>query len=414
MVSPTSISINGHDDYNPANQLENSYSVNHQTSVTLDSTNAFEGPEKLLEVWFAPDRYNLPRTMADDGLKSVSRESWEEMLDLVHCKALSVIGTAEMDAYLLSESSMFVFPHKIILKTCGTTTLLAGLPRLLEIARTEARYPTGLEPWRVFYSRKNFMFPDRQPHPHRSWKDEVKYLDCHFSNGSAYMVGRMNSDHHWYLYSAKRDASASAVADPSLVNSIIEEGRFEDETLEVLMTGLDPKKALQFYNDRLVPDTASDSGASTSSAEDLDPGHIGGAEVTSRCGLGKLYPSSRIDAFSFSPCGYSANGITDTTRNYFTVHVTPEPDFSYASFETNVPSTVSGMKPLELVNHVVNIFGPSRFSVTMFETRGAKSSFADTAVKDLPSSELPGYSKIDKIVYELDEYDLVFLAFEKV
>jgi S-adenosylmethionine decarboxylase len=24
------------------------------------------------------------------------------------------------------------------------------------------------------------MFPDRQPGPHRSWEEEVKYLDGHF------------------------------------------------------------------------------------------------------------------------------------------------------------------------------------------------------------------------------------------
>ena len=83
---------------------------------------------------------------------------------------------------------MFVSPHKIILKTCGTTTLLNGLPRLLEIATVVARFPhsvrdlvkgtpTAAMPYRVFYSRKNFLFPDRQRGPHRSWRDEVKSLD---------------------------------------------------------------------------------------------------------------------------------------------------------------------------------------------------------------------------------------------
>ncbi|KAK9383573.1 S-adenosylmethionine decarboxylase [Kockiozyma suomiensis] len=410
MVSP--VASRSETDYNPAHQVDNSYSVNHEASVTLNSTNAFEGPEKLLEVWFAPDRFRLPSTMARDGLKSVKRPLWEDMLDYVHCKVLSVIGTEEVDAYLLSESAMFVFPHKIILKTCGTTTLLNGLPRLLELACDEAGYPAGVEPWHVFYSRKNFMFPDRQLHPHRSWKDEVKYLDTHFSNGSAYMVGRMNSDHHWYLYSAKRDAAPSDIrTDPSV--AVPADGRFEDETLEILMTGLDEKKAAQFYNDRLVPDTASDSGSSSVASDELDPGHVGGAEVTANCGLGKLYPFSRIDSFSFSPCGYSANGVTDKTHNYFTVHVTPEAGFSYASFESNVPSSVSRMNPLEVVHYVVSIFGPSHFSVTMFETRGTKSSIAEASVKGLGLSEIPGYTRSDRIVYELDEYDLVFLAFEK-
>src|ERR1700761_3813417 len=102
------------------------------------------------------------------------------MLNLVHCKVLSIVESEDFDAYLLSESSMFVFPHKLILKTCGTTTLLYGLPRLLEIAALSAGFPhaepnlsiarpAAAAPYRVFYSRKNFLFPNEQRGPHRSW-----------------------------------------------------------------------------------------------------------------------------------------------------------------------------------------------------------------------------------------------------
>lgn len=76
-----------------------------------------------------------------------------------------------------SESSMFVYPHKMILKTCGTTTLLLAVSRLLEIAKNYCGFE---KVWRVFYSRKAFMFPERQLGPHRSWDDEVKFLDKYF------------------------------------------------------------------------------------------------------------------------------------------------------------------------------------------------------------------------------------------
>jgi len=106
----------------------------------------FEGPEKLLALRFAPNVESLPecqRAMVERGtrlggrigLRRVPKSTWESMLDLVKCKVLSVETSPDVDAYLLSESSMFVYPHKLILKTCGTTTLLFGLDRLIRIAK---------------------------------------------------------------------------------------------------------------------------------------------------------------------------------------------------------------------------------------------------------------------------------------
>lgn len=204
------------------------------------------------------------------------------MLDLVSCQILSVVSSEHVDAYLLSESSLFVFPHKLILKTCGTTTLLSGLPKMLEIAAQSAGFaykPCGrlngflaaaATPYRVFYSRKNFLYPDKQRGPHRSWKDEVRFLDGLFSGGSAYLVGKMNGE-HWYLYITEPDTRWTPPSTPerdgqddlrdagraseSPVDALASHGHpmesraVEDETLEVLMTDLDPEHARQFYLD---------------------------------------------------------------------------------------------------------------------------------------------------------------------
>jgi hypothetical protein len=64
---------------------------------------------------------------------------------------------AELDAYVLSESSLFVYPTKWVLKTCGTTKLLRAVPRLLEMAAQLSMLPR-----RCKYSRASFLFPEQQ------------------------------------------------------------------------------------------------------------------------------------------------------------------------------------------------------------------------------------------------------------
>jgi len=72
----------------------------------------FEGPEKLLEIWFAPSATSIPSVAGaapgKTGLRAVSRQTWEDMLDIVKCKVLSVVEGEEMDAYLLRSLSCSV------------------------------------------------------------------------------------------------------------------------------------------------------------------------------------------------------------------------------------------------------------------------------------------------------------------
>ena len=496
--------------------------INHEATIDLDSTNAFEGPEKLLEVWFSSSATDLPGAAGPKGLKAVSVDTWKEMLDLVNCKVLSIIESPHVDAYLLSESSMFVFPHKVVLKTCGTTTLLWGLPRLLEIAALDAGFPhvvaqptrgiaAAATPYRVFYSRKNFLYPEQQRGPHRSWRDEVKFLDQRFQGGSAYMIGKMNGE-HWYLYITGPDTRLTPPPSPGreFLDILETETKFvshpqrllpehptdedEDETLEILMTDLDEKNARQFYledasavaegrylqrtrearkeaiqalgpiseerceslggstvinsaaNTRahsegsfdVFEQTSSDHAGFSSDEDELTfpeelttEGHALGTVVSETCGLADVYPTSKypdasIDAYLFTPCGFSANGVipapggapdghkkgSDATH-YFTVHVTPEPQCSYASFETNVPARQTGRETAEVVEHVVGIFKPGRFSVTIFEAKPSGEDFGAGTKKNARMECIKGYRRIDRIVHDLDGYDLVFRYYER-
>ncbi|KAJ2734751.1 spermidine resistance protein [Coemansia sp. BCRC 34962] len=424
-------------------------------------TGAFEGPEKLLEMWFAPtcsaaicagpgaelcdedqDQWSELRS----GLRLVPRAVWRDMLDLVHCQVLSTL-----------ESSFFVYPHKLVLKTCGTTTLLYAIPRILDIAH---RYLGATGAYQVFYSRKNFMFPDQQEELHRSWEREVAYLDTHFPEGSAYMIGRTNRD-HWHVYlcgpyevplpgavdddtTANNSAEGSPLvyalsrtSSRSTVHSLIESAGAgsppgprapSDTTVEILMTGLDPERMQAMY---------------MGGASSLE-GSLGGKAVERATGIASIYPDSASDSYLFTPCGFSLNGLQGD--GYYTIHVTPEPHCSYASFETTVSSdsaidlgSAAGIK--SLVEQVTAVFGPRCVTVTVFRARGdtaialaasglsvevdgvgkdsamAKAALqsATTDGDNVPPAFAPvsGYKTIDRVLYEFDHYWLRYAYYAK-
>ena len=50
---------------------------------------------------------------------------------------------------------------------------------------------------------------------------------------------------------------------------------------------------------------------------------------------------------------------------YVTIHITPEPEFSYVSFESNIPAA----SYLSIVTNILNTFNPGKFILTIFATK---------------------------------------------
>jgi len=297
----------------------------------------FEGPEKRLEVDF---KINPSRPL---GLRVYNKEQWQEMLNFSSCTIISQMSNDYCDAYVLSESSLFVFPTKLILKTCGTTTLLRVLAKLLQYASL-----SQLAVEYVMYSRKNFLMPENQLAPHTSWSHEVEYLDEYF-DGQSYILGPITKD-HWYLYVADYSEPCDAAS--------------KEVTLEVMMHKLDRVAASDFYRKEGIME------------RDKFPGVM------------ELIPGQETDEFNFTPCGYSMNGLLDKT--YSTIHVTPEPHCSYASFETNLP-LISYKKS---ILRVFDIFKPATVTLTLFREN------TDTE-HDKLDLELPGYTLKYRTVSDL-------------
>jgi len=286
---------------------------------------SFEGPEKTMEVVFRPD------IGAKDGLRSLSRVQLDILCTKAKCSILSQISNAHMDAYVLSESSLFVYKHRLIMKTCGTTTLLRCLGKLLEFADALSM---KLE-W-VGYSRKNLNNPTAQLFPHSNFDDEMKYIDSHAKlqdrlKGSGYVLGPITGD-HLFVY----------VADHSHEQTIGDMERYpstpSDRTINIMMFDMDPSVANIFFQ-------------RTCST---------GKEMTAMSGISTLCPGALIDETAFTPCGYSMNAILHNA--YYTIHITPEAECSYASFETN-----ACLKNYDAtVRNVLNVFKPKRFVLVLF------------------------------------------------
>ncbi|KAJ4461930.1 adenosylmethionine decarboxylase [Paratrimastix pyriformis] len=314
-------------------------------------SNRFEGNEKKLELDFV--------VQSDDkqGLRRISRSEWDAILLDGHCSIVSRTSNSYIDSYVLSESSLFVFRHKVIIKTCGTTTLLDCLPRLTDIARSY-----GYEMDFLQYSRRNFFFPSDQISVHRDFESEVEWLDSLYPGecGGANILG--SNGGRWYVYTLDRD--------------VVHPHHCGEQTIEVCMYQLDPSSLQYFFRNWCMTNPGPGGKAPlTSTATDKEVAE----RMSTASGFRKLvehiamalqadHPHLRdqellIDEFAFTPCGYSVNVLLGDV--FMTVHITPEPHQCYVSYETNAPC----VGYTQVVQEVVELFQPSNFAVNLSADR---------------------------------------------
>ena len=60
----------------------------------------------------------------------------------MNCAIVSTTRNSQVDAYVLSESSMFISRRRFILKTCGTTTPLDCIEHLTRLVTEYAKFDT--------------------------------------------------------------------------------------------------------------------------------------------------------------------------------------------------------------------------------------------------------------------------------
>ena len=285
----------------------------------------FEGVEKRIEICFsAQDGY------PNEGLRKLDRTIWDEICSKCKCSIIHHEAVEGFDSYILSESSLFVFPTRVMIKTCGTTLPLDGVDLLVRSAME-----IGLMPLDLTYSRSSFLFPDLQLYPHNSLLSELEFL-AQMNIAGRVVPGKSSilgdaSGQYWLTHRKDWAATTKAVATPDhrKLSSLMP----NQVMVDVIMTGLCTEARSIYFKDTNISDEANEAVMSKSLAAHIPEfGQI----------VGKCY----------DPCGYSCNGhnaIGDEEfgERYFTVHITPEEAFSYASVEAvfNQPSLVRDVSP---------------------------------------------------------------------
>lgn len=304
----------------------------------------FEGPEKKVELVVEPGA---------PSLRLLGRDRWDAIVAAAGATVLSSISTASVDAYLLSESSLFVFDDHATMITCGRTKLADAALAMIETVGAEN---VAL----LVYERKNEHFPELQS---TTFHEDAARL-ARVIPGSAHRFGA-GHDHRIEMFVSAADYRPDA----------------GDVTLEVLMHGLDAERAASFAAGPASERTAASLGLDTL----LDDFAIGASES----GRPTL-----IDEFAFEPAGYSLNGLS--RDRYMTIHVTPEREGSYASFETNWDFSSD---PVSLIARVIEPFDPESVDVLAFVPGGEPLAI-----------ELGGYVQRKRVTANLAGYQITFIS----
>ena len=261
----------------------------------------FEGPEKKLELVVTPELGSL-RELGDDV--------WRRVVDAAGAKILSSMRNAECNGYLLSESSLFVFDDWLAMITCGQTTLVDAFEEVLRWVPSDAIAF-------MVYERKSEHYPEHQP---TTFYDDARRLQA-LVPGRAVRFGDEHG-HYVQMFHSSRPFQPETT----------------DPTLEVLMHAIDPEVARRFVG-----------------------GAPEGRSMATALGIERILPGFITSEHVFEPAGYSLNALKGP--EYYTIHVTPEAEGSYVSFETNhaFPGRLD-----DLVGSIVDIFQPRAFDVLMF------------------------------------------------
>jgi len=327
----------------PDDNTSNGLSESEERTVTesLQEENVYEGVEKkLILTYTGAGNVSIQ--------KAIKEEVWNKVVKAVDAKVLSIVRGDHVDAYLLSESSLFVFKDRIFLKTCGTTRIFNAVEVIVTHLSEEM---PEINLTRVAFSRPTYSFPNRQLMGYgKGFEEEVEFLRSITMKATArswestiHSTGEGLMFHSSSLFLSGIQAKPMPLEGRAGKN----ECRKENISMDLAMFNLDHSKMKDFFGPQAIV---------------LENLFVRGF-------LPKDSPGLQIDEYHFDPCGYSLNAIDG--EYYWSIHVTPEDQFSYISFETNHPSA------LDVYQKLQDFYLPERAIVLWADEEGSPTVIMD-------------------------------------
>ncbi|WP_299268049.1 adenosylmethionine decarboxylase [uncultured Psychrosphaera sp.] len=258
----------------------------------------FEGAEKKAEIQVDSQKLSL--------LNDIPNEYWHDLVHKCEAKILSSIENKYCKAFLLSESSLFVWDDRFLILTCGETKLINSIEFFIQTYDVVVLK-------QVTYQRKNEYFSHAQP---SCFGDDLKIL-AKYLDGQAYRFGALDG-HHNYIFHYENDFEADQ----------------QDKTYELLAYQISERASKLLSTEGLSKQ-----------------------QIRTLFNFDQLIPGFAIDDFVFEPYGYSLNAIKDD--KYLTIHVTPQESSSYVSFESNIDL-------ISLTPQIMQVLEPESFDILTY------------------------------------------------
>ena len=319
----------------PTFATEDEVSTESSSESSGDENDGFESTTPLL----------TSLSDAPPSLLDVPQSVWETVLVRAGCAIVSEARGERYVAYVLSESSLFVTQTEVMVKTCGTSHLLALVGPLLSAV------PPLLALESVVYGHKAFADPDAQPEAYADpeFGPELALLDAGLVEAG---VGRPDSHGAWHFAGSNvpvpdaywahvaawecgggREHRASKASQASHLGW--------GERIEFMVVGADPSPML------------GDAGSVLAGM---------GAKLMADAMGGEAC----VDSHAFHPQGHSFNVCVEAQGRdgvlYATGHLTPDLPAPYLSYETN---HMDRGHASAVLSYLLSVFSPESIVVVV-------------------------------------------------